>query len=124
MKKPIAIGFLFIFCLVNAEQWRCTQLPGFIKHYQLHISKDPSLTFFQFLKLHYIKDHGLEVEHHQDVQIPFANFEKNITVWEFSPEKEISYLPINPSFKLKYAMLDQDNAPIGFRKTLFHPPSF
>ena len=123
MKKPIAIGFLFIFCLVNAEQWRCTQLPGFIKHYQLHISKDPSLSVFQFLKLHYIEDHGLAVEHLQDIPIPFASIKKNSTVWLFSSEIEISYSLVNPLMILKYGFLDQDDTSIDFQDSLFRPPS-
>ncbi|MEZ4788098.1 MAG: hypothetical protein R2790_09550 [Flavobacterium haoranii] len=78
MKKIIAIFLITIFLCANTSIGQLLKVPNLLEHYKEHQKKvaTSSISFVQFLKLHYSKKFENNQEEHQN--LPFKTFD-NVT---------------------------------------------
>ncbi len=104
MKKLFIIFVLFIYLSANTQLHEVFKLPTLIEHFIEHNQANPSLSFFDFLHMHYANGNVKYADYDKDMQLPFKSHhecDNFVTVF--------SLLPNNP----------QIIQPVYFHKTLF-----
>ncbi|HQV53912.1 MAG: hypothetical protein IPH34_04555 [Chitinophagaceae bacterium] len=72
MRKWVSILFLSIIVLSHSELHQLLRIPVLIDHFKEHKKEDPSITFIQFIKLHYDKI-VVDDDYQRDQQLPFRD---------------------------------------------------
>jgi hypothetical protein len=123
MIKKILVLMLGVLILNSAtELHQLLKLPLLIQHYIHHQSKDPSLSFLAFLKIHYTDpQHPNDNDDREDNELPFKSIgsishldtpimEKRVVVDFnlFVPEKSTNY--------------NREGIPKHMSFSVFHPP--
>ncbi len=87
MKKRIAILFVILYINFTTELYQLLKLPILMEHFFEHQSQNSSLTFFEFLSMHYSQedDHDGDIE--KDSKLPFKSH-------SFC-NSSISFIPLN-----------------------------
>ena len=78
MRKGIAILALLVFLFSGTELHQLLKIPVLVQHLREHRRENPSITFFQFLKLHYEKI-VVDDDYQRDQQLPFRDMDCAIT---------------------------------------------
>lgn len=65
----IALSALYIFS--NTELIEVFKVPRLLTHYQQHHVQNASVTFWNFLVMHYAGDDGTKADDNEDLQLPF-----------------------------------------------------
>lgn len=103
MNKLIAIFFLLVFMCANTSIGQLFKIPNLIEHYNEHKSEstDASISFIDFIKLHYSNNAEHSHEEHHDLpyktlenstsMVYFTLIENNLfeTITFFYPKKKI-----------------------------------
>jgi hypothetical protein len=84
MNKLIAIFLLLVFMCANTSIGQLFKIPNLIKHYNEHKSEstDASISFIDFIKLHYSNNAEHSHEEHQD--LPYKSLENSSTIIYFT----------------------------------------
>lgn len=84
MKKIIAIFLITSFLCANTSIGQLLKVPNLLEHYKEHQKKvaTSSISFVQFLKLHYSKKFENNQEEHQN--LPFKTFDNVTSVFTIS----------------------------------------
>ena len=77
MRKTLAITLIAIHLLGNTEAAQLLKLPTLISHYFQHRQLDPSVTFIDFLAMHYVGDDGTSADDDIDSQLPYHEVDKH-----------------------------------------------
>jgi hypothetical protein len=92
-----------------------------LEHYREHRKETPSLSFFDFLKLHYTDRHPDDNDEEEDNQLPFkSSGDINHT--------DISFSVLHEAIQKPYTYLKQswpvykENIPENPINLIFHPP--
>jgi hypothetical protein len=72
MQRGIAFILLLTFMLSHTELHQFFKIPVLFEHLSEHRKQDPSITFIQFIKLHYDKI-VIDDDYQRDQQLPFRN---------------------------------------------------
>lgn len=120
MTKVLTICLLFIFSVTQTEVGQLLKLPFLFEHYHKHQRLNQALSFLDFLKDHYSKEHK-DMDQKEDRKLPFLS--------TISPSSNVVIVPIatllQKPFKLvmkEYFLLnDQYHLPQVFYP-IFHPP--
>lgn len=56
------------------------KIPNFVEHYISHKITNSSISVFSFIKMHYLDDHKVDADYHQDMKLPFKTHETNTFV--------------------------------------------
>lgn len=72
MRKTAAILMMLVFLNSCTELHQLLKLPVLVEHYKEHRSANPSLSFSQFLKIHYQKI-VIDDDYQRDQQLPFRD---------------------------------------------------
>jgi len=97
MRKILAISFLCIHLTGNTEAGQLLKLPKLLSHFFQHHQLDPSISFIDFIKMHYGGDDGTKADDDFDNQLPCHSSGQNTISIVYSPMvKEIP--PIEFSF--------------------------
>ena len=124
MRKGIALSFLLISMFSHTELHQFLKIPVLFEHFSEHRQQDPSITFFQFIRLHYEKI-VIDDDYQRDQQLPFRDTECALvqtTVTDTPPqtikfdEQEFQVLPAKqfPVANLLYSH--------PFSNSIFQPP--
>ena len=73
MKKFILIILSVSFLNSSTELHEFFRLPFLVKHYSKHRSEDHSLSFIDFLKIHYSNNHPDDDDDDDDTELPFKS---------------------------------------------------
>lgn len=79
MNKLIVYFLVFVFLCANTSLGQLVKLPNLVEHYNAHKneSSSNSISFFDYVKLHYAKN----VDNNQDHQnLPFKTLDNSISV--------------------------------------------
>lgn len=77
MRIPLAITLIAVHLFGNTEAAQLLKLPKLITHYFQHRQMDPSVTFIDFLAMHYGGDDGTSVDDGMDDQLPYHNVDNH-----------------------------------------------
>lgn len=80
MKRIIVLWLASLFLCANTSIGQLFKFPNLIAHYEEHQNerKETSITFFDFIKEHYIKNTTSDTEEHQD--LPFKTFDTTTNI--------------------------------------------
>lgn len=71
MKKLTAILFISIYLFSTTEASQLLKLPLIFLHYAEHSEEDKSISFFEFLDMHYMHGSPKDKDYDRDMQLPF-----------------------------------------------------
>ena len=74
MRKGLAILFLILYLSSATELSQLLKIPLLVEHFMEHKAKNPDLSVFVFLKLHYnnhLENHPRNDDYDQDQKLPF-----------------------------------------------------
>lgn len=111
MRKTLAITLIAIHLFGNTEASQLLKLPKLISHYFQHRHLDPSVTFIDFLAMHYGGDDGTSADDDIDKQLPYRQVDNHCLAGVY-------YLPDQYSFHLNVA---EYNAEYGNRIITGYP---
>lgn len=83
MKKIIVLFLITIFLCANTSIGQLLKVPNLLEHYKEHKNEDETSTisFSQFIKLHYSKNVDDNHEEHQN--LPFKTLDNVVSVFTF-----------------------------------------
>lgn len=83
MKKIIALFLITIFLCANTSIGQLLKVPNLLEHYKEHKNETVTntISFTQFIKLHYSKTSNDDHEDHQD--LPFKTLDHVVSVFTF-----------------------------------------
>lgn len=100
------------------------KIPVLIEHYREHCNIDPSLTFLQFLALHYADEKHHRHDHSKHSKLPFGNMHHHpvtLQLWY----AELPGIVLQPgSSKIFIVLLAEDNNPIIYKSAIWQPPRY
>lgn len=86
MRKNLAILLISIHLICNTEAGQFLKLPQLVEHFFQHHRLDPSLSFFEFISMHYYGgDDGTSADDDFDKQLPCHNANHQTTAVAYSP---------------------------------------
>ena len=85
MRKTLAILLISVHLAGNTEVGQLFKLPQLVHHFFRHHRLDPSISFFEFLAMHYAGDDGTTADDDYDSQLPCHNTNHNTIAVTYSP---------------------------------------
>ncbi len=85
MKKALIIILAAIHLAGNTEVGQLLRLPELIAHYFQHHRQNSSISFFEFIDMHYGGDDGTDADDEYDKKLPCHNYNHNTISLAFSP---------------------------------------
>lgn len=84
MKRIIAIFLISIFLCANTSIGQLFKVPNLVEHFKEHQNEigSKTISFVDFLKLHYSKNSESNPQEHQD--LPFKTLDNVVSVFTFS----------------------------------------
>jgi hypothetical protein len=124
MKSFIAIIMMFLFISDSKEFIELHKLPLLVQHYYKHKAVEASLSLFQFLKQHYIREIENDNDDKEDNSLPFKSVVENNFPVIYLPAQD-NHIPSNDLnncsfFNAQYA----EWKPFNLIFPVFHPPRY
>ena len=120
-KKIIAILFIFLFVSSATEFRELYRLPFLVNHYIKHKNANNGLSFFDFLKKHYIRESRNDNDDQEDSKLPFkSSFENTISI--FSAEHSFVSETIIFEYDHSYFNYYHSWIPSTVANAVFRPP--
>lgn len=85
MKKALVIVLVMIHLLGTTEVGQLLRVPALLSHYFQHHRQDNSISFFEFISMHYGGDDGTDADNDYDGKLPCHNLHHNTISLVFSP---------------------------------------
>jgi hypothetical protein len=85
MRKMLIIGLISIHLFGNTELAQLIRLPNLVIHYFEHSRITPSLSFGEFITMHYGGDDGTDADNDMDNKLPCHNVNINTIAVIYSP---------------------------------------
>jgi len=127
LKKLAAILFLVVHLFSTNEVYQLMKLPVFFEHYDEHKILSPGISFFTFLKMHYVNDNANDLDHERDMQLPFKasnHFSAPVTPAFIPDSLGLFHLsPLRISSRKIY-ISDDFFIPSDFMSGIWQPPKF
>ena len=125
VKRLIAIGFLCMFLLSTTEAHQLLKIPYIFQHFSTHQKENSSITFLQFLDMHYMHGSPRDKDYQDDMKLPFKTADKCVVVLSpaFVPIVQ-TVSKIKPVELPKFEMgVYQDNfIPSTYLSSIWQPP--
>lgn len=125
MKKVAAIFLLSIYMLSFAEFHHLLRIPFLIAHFEEHQQLDPGISFYSFLKLHYVGEIVVDEDYHRDTQLPFREANYCITTTAIScecPETDIKISSGKEEISNEFILYDEKKHSLLSAADIFQPP--
>jgi hypothetical protein len=125
LKKIISILFLAVYVLSATEAHQLLKLPFIFQHYSDHRQGNSSITFMQFLDMHYMHGSPKDKDYQDDMKLPFKSMD-NCTA-AFSPAfvptaNPVSEIKIVELTKVKGTLLKPNFIPSAYLSSIWQPP--
>lgn len=120
MCKILTILLLFIFSVTQTELGQLLKLPFLFEHYSKHRQYNQALSFIDFLKDHYSRDHQ-DQDQKEDRKLPFHSSICNPSIIAIVSTTALPQKPFKSVFNKHYLLNDQHHLPQVFY-SIFHPP--
>ena len=73
MKRLAGILLLSVYMFSFAEFHNLLKIPVLVAHFKEHRQEDPSISFFSFIKIHYLDPLVVDDDFQRDEQLPFRD---------------------------------------------------
>lgn len=83
MKKYITYFLICTYLFSFSEVRQILKMPNLIEHYISHKIIDNGTSVFSFVKMHYLDEHGVDGDYHQDMKLPFKTHDVSVNVFSF-----------------------------------------
>lgn len=124
MKKIISIIILIAYLSSYTEVRELLKLPILLEHFTEHSSKDSTLSFSEFLCMHYLHAHDNDGDDEHDRSLPFkshdgcaSNFSSNLYAQHQSIEFKPFVTELNHTLTIK-----EDYIYSSFCSSIWQPP--
>ncbi len=122
MKRTLIGIWALLFLSSSTELHELAKLPVLLGHYSQHHAQDHTMTFFDFLKLHYLAYHPNDNDDKNDNNLPFKSMTDlmHVDIPVLYPPEEAGKLFFFHALKLacKYT----EGIPVKTSFSIFHPP--
>ena len=108
-----------------AEIHHFLRIPLLIEHFNVHRQLDPSISFFTFLRLHYVGEIVVDDDYQQDQQLPFRDADCCIATITLSCECPLAAIEIAGQSEViinHFVLYDEDNHSLLSAADIFQPP--
>lgn len=85
MRKILAILLISLHLMGNTEVGQLVRFPQLVAHFFQHHRLDPSISFFEFIAMHYAGDDGTTADDDFDKELPCHNINHNTLAVVYSP---------------------------------------
>ena len=111
-----------MYLLSISEFHQLLKFPILVHHFIEHQSEDKSLTFSDFLNMHYSNANVVKDDYAKDMKLPFKTSLVNLIAHFVAMEVELKDIYIHQHVRtLTFAKLDC-NIPLGYTSAVFQPP--
>lgn len=120
MKRILAIAFLSLYLFSTTEFHEFLKMPAMVEHFSEHQKEKPSLSFWQFLCIHYTHGDVKDKDHEKDMKLPFkthdncggSNFITIIPDHRFNLEKNtlVEVVKNNPNYYSEIIVTHSQNS--------------
>lgn len=123
MRKGIAILVLVVYALGATDVHQVLKIPLLVLHYQAHKRNNPSLSFGEFLKVHYIDPQPFDSDYMQDMRLPFkAPEDYCIAAPTILPAPVMLSVPREKRLENNHSVIEEDMPALYMAKSIFQPP--
>lgn len=84
MKEFVAYFLLVVFLVGLTPLKELQKLPVLIDHFKLHTDCESSLSFFEFLKMHYFNGDPKDEDYDEDMKLPFKVVDHSYFTFNFN----------------------------------------
>lgn len=123
MKKVLAILLICVYTFGATEACQILKIPILIEHFNQHKSEHPSMSFIDFLVIHYNGKDVIDFDYEDDQRLPFKSFENCISFTAFAVPP-VYHLHSKPKIyvKVSYPAFKKQFHSSLFTKGIFQPP--
>jgi hypothetical protein len=125
VKKAISIFLLSIYLLTFAEFHQFLRIPALVEHFIEHRHLTPSISFMDFLRIHYVGPNVVDDDYQRDNQLPFRQADCCLTTITFSCECPASGIEIacqSMEVSHHFILHNDDDKPLLSVTDIFQPP--
>lgn len=123
MKKLLAISLLFLYIFGATEACQLFKVPAMIMHYVEHKAENPSITVYQFFKIHYFDDTVHDSDYQHDQRLPFKVTDNHSTSLVcVVPGRAVIQAKVKRIPLKKYTIFNTYIPSNLFDKGIFQPP--
>lgn len=123
MRKILIIAMISIHLVGNTEVGQLLKLPHLVHHFLQHHHLDPSLSFFEFMAMHYNGDDGTTADDDYDSQLPYHSVNHTSITAVYAPMiKEMPSFEIISVGNYTYSSHLLKDIPFRHVSTLLQPP--
>jgi hypothetical protein len=123
MLRTLATVFLvsYLLCFTPARQ--LTRIPVLLEHYEEHKLENATLSFFQFLRIHYVDEVVVDDDYERDQELPLRCNESQLVllILPFEGITQFSVLEV-PFVLLCFRPVDDAVEHAGWDIDIWHPP--
>jgi len=126
LKKIIAISLLSLYLFSTTELSQLLKVPFLIEHFAEHRDENKHLNLWQFLYLHYAVSHGVDADHHADMQLPFKTHHNCVASFSNVIVPKQKVFITKPVFGIEDLAVNPDDSYISsnFLSNIWQPPRF
>lgn len=124
MKKTFSIIILLVYLSSFTEFRELLKLPLLLEHFTEHSSKDSSLSFSEFLCMHYLHAHDNDGDDEHDRNLPFKSHDSHASVFSsnlFAQRQTIDFKPLVTELNNSLAS-KEDFIYSAFSSSIWQPP--
>ena len=115
---------IVMYTLSSTQAYQLLKLPTLVEHYITHKKKDNNMSFYEFIKIHYLQELHEDADFAKDQKLPFKSVENSSSFICLALDEFIKYdlQPANYFIIKKYQIEDQNLLYPLLIKGLFRPP--
>jgi hypothetical protein len=125
VKRAFSIFLLSLYVFATAEFQELLKLPQLAEHYAEHREKNPQISFWEFLDMHYSHGKVADEDYKEDMKLPFKTTDDcghlTVTGVVTSAEEELNITPFANS-RDAFPIPTDFSFPSPFLGTIFQPP--
>jgi len=123
MRRRIAILLLLIYALGATELDQLLRFPLLVKHFVIHKSQNPGMTFGMFMKMHYIDPQLFDGDYVEDMQLPFKQADDHCLILpSVLPEPPVAVCHTIRAFPYEHNLFNDPYRPLQNNGNIFKPP--
>jgi hypothetical protein len=123
MPRVLATVFLISYLLCFTPARQLTRIPVLLEHYQEHRLEDTTLSFVQFLRIHYVDEVVVDDDYNRDQELPLRCNESRLVLLILPLIGTTQFSVLEPPLMLLcFRPIDDADERAGWGTDIWHPP--